>query len=98
MHDSGQAVYSSDILYVLTICLVKISVLYLLKRLTSKAKHQHYIFILNVIIACWTGATVLTIIFQCGLQHPWGGKKEDCVSMVRSLHQAFAPKADLKRI
>ena len=91
MHTSGQAIYSSDILYILTIYLAKVSLLYLLKRLTSGAKHQYYNFVLNIILACWTCATILVIAFQCDLQHPWSGSKKDCISMVRSLSQVLAP-------
>lgn len=49
-----------------SICFATISVLYLLKRQTSKTKHRSYILVLNGIIVTWgVCAAVTSLTFQC---------------------------------
>ena len=85
-----QSIYAFNLLYILSLCFAKLSIVYLLKRLTTKATHRHYIHCLEGLTLSWATAAFLSIAFQCGKRHPWSQDRRGCIYLV-SFHSNFMP-------
>lgn len=79
-----QTLYASDILYVVTHGLAKISVLQLLERLAVVKWHQKVAKSTSIFIGAWMLVSVLVLALRCGVSHPWTMDSRKCINMVFS--------------
>lgn len=75
-------VYVTNILYVMTIGLSKLSVTAFLYRISCIRTHRICVIILTVIISCWSIADTAVIIFACGIMQTWGFGRDECIEAV----------------
>jgi hypothetical protein len=67
----AKAYYASDILFVITIYLAKISLVLFIIRLTPSQKILHLCYSFIIALTLWVLATTLLLGFQCPLARPW---------------------------
>ncbi|KAI9702963.1 MAG: hypothetical protein M1836_008177 [Candelina mexicana] len=73
--------YSSELLYIVTLFISKISVLMLLRQITFRAiapLHRRLVFILGSVLTMWSVASAISSAFQCRLPTVWMVLGEDC--------------------
>jgi len=66
------AYYVSDLLFVITIYLAKVSLVLFIMRLTPSYKTLYFCHVFIIALTLWMAGTVLSLAFQCPLPHPWG--------------------------
>jgi hypothetical protein len=66
-----QSIYAADILFIVAICLAKISSSELVARLTRKREHLVACRIASATIAVWGIGSLLSIGVGCHPKHPW---------------------------
>ncbi|SLM40532.1 hypothetical protein LPUS_11350 [Lasallia pustulata] len=74
-----KAEYASDLMYVLTLCLAKVSVLQLLERLAVSKMHKTLAKVMSYVVVVWTLAAFFTLAFRCGVSHPWARVSGECI-------------------
>lgn len=77
-----QALYTSDILYILTLWLTKCSVGFLFLRLSPDKNHK---MMSNMILLASTVLMVVSVFIvalRCDLTHPWIFVNEQCTNLV----------------
>ncbi|KAI9729562.1 MAG: hypothetical protein M1834_006758 [Cirrosporium novae-zelandiae] len=80
--ENPQAVYTSDLLYIPTLCLAKFSVLQVLDRLSVIERHKKTIKWLGLIVITWAVIAFLPLAFRCGVSRPWNIETGTCIDMV----------------
>ena len=78
-----QAGYCSDILYIASMLVSKISILVLLNQITPMRMHKNFIFGVGGVILCWNLASLFAAAFQCRLPDPWRLFSPHCLDRVR---------------
>ena len=79
-----QATYVAQILYVLTIHIVKLAVLYFFINLTRLDKKRRVVDGFMVFVGIWSVIAVLVVAFQCRMPHPWKSRPGQCSNEVLS--------------
>ena len=80
--------FTSNIFFVLALGLSKLSVVFLLIRITV-VKEQRFVFhIVAGLIAAWTVGSTFAVALQCNLGHPWIVVGQNCSGAV-SVSGAF---------
>jgi len=74
--------YVSILFFVISLGLSKISVAFLLLRLTPSKKHRRVFYVIVALIATWTVASTFAVALQCNLSHPWILIQETCPGAV----------------
>jgi hypothetical protein len=75
--------YVSNLLFVVSLGLSKISVAFLLLRLTPQKEHMRILHGIIASMAVWTVASTFTVALQCNLSHPWILIQESCPGVVK---------------
>ncbi|PMD54804.1 uncharacterized protein K444DRAFT_596532 [Hyaloscypha bicolor E] len=73
-----QMYYVSNLLFVVSLGLSKISVAFLLLRLTPQKGHMRILYGIITLMAVWTVASTFTVALQCNLSRPWILIQESC--------------------
>ncbi|MCJ1373577.1 hypothetical protein MMC20_004805 [Loxospora ochrophaea] len=73
--------YTSDLLFILTISLAKISVLQLLERLAVVRSHKRIAKITMIVVGVYTVPAFLAIALQCGTSEPWNTQSSQCIDI-----------------
>jgi hypothetical protein len=76
--------YTSTLFFILALGLSKISIAFLLIRLTPSKEHRKIFYGCATAIAIWTVASFFAVTLQCNLAHPWRLLNEKCPGVVRS--------------
>jgi hypothetical protein len=74
--------YSADILYVLNLGLTDISVLLLIYSLTPVTIKKTATLLAIGFTTLWTISSLITLLFQCHLPHPWQFIDNQCIDTV----------------
>jgi hypothetical protein len=77
-----QMYYVSILFFVISLGLSKISVAFLLLRLTPHQQHRRALHVIVALIAVWTVASAFAVTLQCNLSHPWILIQESCPGAV----------------
>ena len=77
-----QLAYAGDILFIVTLCLSKCSVILLLAGLTRDVNHSTACKVILGISAAWGVASVFTLALRCELNHPWLTINAHCTHLV----------------
>jgi hypothetical protein len=75
--------YVSNLLFVVSLGLSKISVAFLLLRLTPQKGHMRILYGIITLMALWTVASTFTVALQCNQSHPWILIQESCPGVVK---------------
>ncbi|KAM3074424.1 hypothetical protein ACMFMG_002772 [Clarireedia jacksonii] len=73
-----QMYYTSTVLFMLSLGLSKISVVFLLLSLTPHEQHRKIFLGVIGLLVTWTVASTFAIALQCNLAHPWLSIGEQC--------------------
>ncbi|PWY92300.1 hypothetical protein BO70DRAFT_402206 [Aspergillus heteromorphus CBS 117.55] len=73
-------VYSSDLLYILSLSIAKISVLQLLSRLTVNTLHRRISIWAMILVTMWTIPAFFVLVFRCGIHNPWKLENGHCMN------------------
>ena len=76
-----QAQYASDILYMASLCLAKISILLLLERLAVSRLHKRITFATAGVVALWAVVGIVVLAAQCGSSTPWASSAPKCIDL-----------------
>jgi hypothetical protein len=79
-----QDLYSSDLLYILSISLAKISVFQFLNKLCVAEIHKIICRWSSLLVAVWTIPVLFTLAFKCGASSPWDLNNGHCIKIVSS--------------
>ncbi|KAH8809820.1 hypothetical protein F5882DRAFT_345278 [Hyaloscypha sp. PMI_1271] len=74
--------YASQLLYIPTLCLSKLSTLVYLRALSPETPYALLARILKMFIVLWGISLELAIAFQCGLPDPWAIISGRCFNMI----------------
>ena len=74
--------YVSVLFFVVSLGLSKISVAFLLLRLTPQQQHRRVLHVIVALMAVWTVASTFAVALQCNLSHPWILIQESCPGAV----------------
>ena len=80
--DSIQSAYAAELLYVPSLCFVKLSVALLLRSITPDVCHNRIILAIAITTALWAASSELAIAFQCHLPIPWIFLGNTCINRV----------------
>ncbi|KAF2140463.1 uncharacterized protein K452DRAFT_288545 [Aplosporella prunicola CBS 121167] len=75
-------VYSATILYLLTLCLAKLSVIVFLARLAAAKTHLAATWALGALTLAWALASVLGFAFRCAMPAPWTFDESCCFDSI----------------
>jgi hypothetical protein len=70
--------YVSNLFFVVSLGLSKISVAFLILRLTPQKEHRQVFLVITSLIGAWTVASTFAVALQCNLSHPWILIQESC--------------------
>jgi len=70
--------YASNLFFVMAIGFSKISVAFLLLRMTPKRGHMVASQVIAGLVGVWTFASTIAVALQCKLSHPWIMNGENC--------------------
>lgn len=73
---------ASDVLYIITQYLAKISVVAILLQLTPQRKHNLATWVVGGVCTVWLVASVLLITVDCEFNKPWEPAAEHCTGLV----------------
>ncbi|PCG99896.1 Hypothetical protein PENO1_050640 [Penicillium occitanis (nom. inval.)] len=76
-----QDLYSSDLLYILSLSLAKISVFQFLDKLCVAKSHKNICRWSSLLVAAWTVPVVFTLAFKCGVSSPWDLDNGHCIKI-----------------
>ncbi|RAO73226.1 uncharacterized protein BHQ10_009238 [Talaromyces amestolkiae] len=76
-----QDLYSSDLLYILSLSLAKISVIQFLNKLCVAEIHKIICRWSSLLVAVWTIPVVFTLAFKCGASSPWDLENGHCIKI-----------------
>lgn len=79
---SCQDLYSSDLLYILSLSLAKISVFQFLNKLCVAQSHKNICRWSSLLVAVWTVPVLFTLAFKCGASTPWDLDNGHCIKIV----------------
>ena len=82
MDPSTKATYAADILYLTSMCLSELSVLYLLRLITPAEVDRRMILGVESFIVLWTFIALLVSIVNCGAPTPWDWIHQRCLNIV----------------
>ncbi|WEW55540.1 hypothetical protein PRK78_000971 [Emydomyces testavorans] len=91
-----KADYAANLLFIVSICLTKISLLVLNHQFALLRQYKYTIYALGSIVIVWTVASILIVAFQCHLPRPWDYINNSCVTRVRKSHLEAAERNDSK--
>ena len=77
-----QTSYVTDLLYLATLCLSRISVALLIARLTRSKQHLIAARAAAIVTAIWGFAGVLALALRCNLHNPWMYDLHKCPDLV----------------
>jgi hypothetical protein len=77
-----QSTYAADLLYIVNLCLVKLSVIVLLHNITPVKFHKRLGLVLGIVTVLWALSAVFATAFQCRLPNPWMTIGNRCYSRV----------------
>ena len=77
-----QDLYSSDLLYILSLSLAKISVFQFLNKLCVAEIHKIICRWSSLLVAVWTIPVLFTLAFKCGASSPWNLDNGHCIKIV----------------
>ena len=83
-----QTYYAADLLYVLSTCFVKLSLIVFIDNIAVDEFHKRVILALGTLTASSTVAALFAAAFQCGAAKAWEVMKLHCFDQVR----VFSPK------
>lgn len=72
----------SDVLYIISQYLAKISVMSILLQLTPQRKHNLATWVVGGVCTVWLVVSVLLITVDCEANKPWKPAAEHCTSLV----------------
>ncbi|KAI1907712.1 hypothetical protein LOZ53_003376 [Ophidiomyces ophidiicola] len=75
-----KADYAATILFILAICLTKISLLVLNYQFALLKQYKYTIYCLGGIVILWTASSILVVSFQCDLPRPWDYINNVCLA------------------
>ena len=81
-HRTVQAGYSSDLLYILTLTMSKISILILLRHITPVTLHRRLAVAVGVFVGTWGVASFFASAFRCSLPAAWAILGRRCFNQV----------------
>lgn len=91
-----QDLYSSDLLYILSLSLAKISIFQFLDKLCVVKSHKNICRWSSLLVAAWTVPVVFTLAFKCGVSRPWDLDNGHCIKIVSlDLHLTQVTKSYL---
>lgn len=73
---------TSDILYIISLYLAKISVMSILLQLTPQKKHNLATWVVGGVCTAWLVVSVLLITVDCEANKPWEPAAEHCTGLV----------------
>ncbi|KAJ5083380.1 hypothetical protein N7456_012807 [Penicillium angulare] len=73
--------YSSDLLYILSLSLAKVSVLQFLEKLCVNKLHKTICRWSSILVAVWTVPVFFTLAFKCGASSPWDTENRHCINV-----------------
>ncbi|KAF5015442.1 hypothetical protein F66182_13233, partial [Fusarium sp. NRRL 66182] len=76
-----QDLYSSDLLYILSLSLAKISVFQFLNKLCVAEIHKIICRWSSLLVAVWTIPVLFTLAFKCGASSPWNLDNGHCIKI-----------------
>lgn len=79
-----QYLYASELLYILSLSLAKISVLQFIDKLNVNKLHKKTCFLATIAIIAWAVAAFFTLAFQCRIPIPWDRNSGHCINAVSS--------------
>jgi len=79
--DVQKAQYASDILYMASLCLAKISILLLLERLAVSRLHKRITLITAGVVGVWAIVGIVVLAAQCGSAVPWASSSPKCIDI-----------------
>ena len=85
-----QWTYAGDVLAILAQLFAKISVLFLVQRIDSKALRNKTVIALAAAIIVWAIFSLFTTAFHCGLPDPWEFTDGECAADGRLLYVIIA--------
>ena len=74
--------YTALILYVISVCLAKLSVVVTIAYITPNPKDQRILWVIGIIISVWTFIAFWVSAFQCHTPHTWDFYSENCINRV----------------
>lgn len=81
MLTTDQSFYASNVLYIATIVLAKLSILLFIRRLTPAKRDAKICWFFAIIIGLWGASTLLAWLFGCGMPKPWKYDSTHCISL-----------------
>jgi hypothetical protein len=79
-----QHLYSSDLLYVVSLSLAKVSVFQFLEKLCVEKRHKSICRWSTLLVVAWTVPVFFTLAFKCGISSPWDMDNAHCIKVVSS--------------
>lgn len=73
--------YSSDLLYILSLSLAKVSVIQFLEKLCVAKNHKSICRWSSILVAVWTVPVLFTLAFKCGASSPWDLDNGHCIKI-----------------
>ena len=77
-----QAIYTSQILKILILCLAKASLIMVFVRIIPSKPKRMVFKLLLVFVTLWGVATVIALAVQCKVPHPWNLTASRCSNQV----------------
>ncbi|OKL55492.1 hypothetical protein UA08_09185 [Talaromyces atroroseus] len=71
--------YTSDLLYVLSLSLAKVSIFQFLEKLCVEKRHKTICRWSSLLVAVWTVPVFFTLAFKCGTSSPWNMDDGHCI-------------------
>ena len=78
----SQMYYVSILFFVIALGMSKLSVAFLLLRLTPQQQQRRVFQVIVALITVWTIASTVAVALQCNLSHPWVLFQETCPRVV----------------
>ncbi|KAJ5356283.1 hypothetical protein N7517_010892 [Penicillium concentricum] len=66
-----KAEYAATILFIVSICCSKLSLLVFIRNLTPASLDRRFALVLGILIGLWTVVSIFTAAFQCGVPETW---------------------------
>lgn len=76
--------YAAQLLFIITLGLSKLSLVFFLLRLTPIDRHRRVFWAFAAVVTAWMIGSIFAVALQCGPSHPWLFQTKSCaVDMVR---------------
>ncbi|PQE08103.1 integral membrane protein [Rutstroemia sp. NJR-2017a BVV2] len=78
-----EAGYAADLLFIASLCFVKLSIVSFIDDLTPVARQRLASRSIGVVVALWTISSLFSSAFQCSLPRPWDSINGSCFDRIK---------------